>query len=88
MTAHGIQEDVNEGDDEVVANGSSIEVVDNLPMEGSSTINPVVSDHKDVNLHCEDSKAEGTKIKPLESKVENVNGNTEDIESNESGALY
>ena len=88
MTAHGIQEYVNEGDDEVVANGSSVETeVDNLSMEGSSTINPAVSDHKDVNLHCEDSKAEGTKIKPLESKVGNVDGNAEVIESNNSSVL-
>ena len=69
IAAHVSQEDVNEGDDEVVAKGGSIEAeVDNMSMEGSSTINPAVSDYKDVNLNCEDNKAEGTKIKQLENK--------------------
>ena len=57
-------------------------------MKGNSTINPAISDHKDVNLNCEDNKAEGTKIKQLESKVESIDGNAEVIESNGSGALY
>ena len=68
-TAHVSQEDVNEGDDEVVAKGGSVEAeVDNMSMEGSSTINPAVSDYKDVNLYCEDNKAEGAKIKQLENR--------------------
>ena len=68
---------VNEGEAEV----------DNMSMEGSSAINPAVSDHKDVNLYCEDNKAEGTKIKQLESKGESMDGNAEVIE-NGSSALY
>ena len=82
MIANGSQEDF-EGD----SKGSSDEA-ENMSMEGSSTINPDASNHKALNLNREDSKAEGTKIKPLESKVENVDGNAEVIESNGSSALY
>ena len=86
MTAHGSQEGVDEGDDEAVAKGSNIEAeVDNMSMEGSSTINPAVSDHKDVNLQCEDNETEGTKIKQLESQGESMDGNAE---SNGSSALH
>ena len=86
MIANGSQEDF-EGDSKVLSKGSSDEA-ENMSMEGSSTINPDASNHKALNLNREDSKAEGTKIKPLESKVENVDGNAEVIESNGSSALY
>ena len=46
--------------DNKVSKDASIEAeVDNKSMERSSTINPAVGDHKDVNLNCEDM-SEGT----------------------------
>ena len=87
IAANGSQEDV-EGDNKVVSKSRSDEAeVDNMSMEESSTINPAVSDYKDVNLNREDNKAEGTKRKQLESKVESMDDNAE-VESNGSGALY
>ena len=86
IAANGSQEDF-EGDNKVLSKRSSDEAeVDNMPMEGSSTINPAISDHKDINR--EDNETEETKREQLESKVESMDDNAEVIESNGSSALY
>ena len=54
-------EGVNEGDNKVAAKCSSVEAVDDMSMEGNSTVNPAVNDHKDLNIYHEDNEAEGTK---------------------------
>ena len=87
MAANGSQEDF-EGDNKVLSKRSNNEAVDNMSMEGSSAIDPAVSDHKDINLNREDNEAEETKREQLESKVESMDDNAEVIESNGSSALY
>ena len=59
-------------------------VVESMSVEGNSTIDPAVSNIKDINPTSEDSNVEGTNIEELENKGEN---NVEVIKSNNSEAL-
>ena len=86
ITAYISQENVESFDDKVAVDqkreSERVEEIQaegkNISMEGNSTINPAVSNIKDINPTSKDDRVEGTNIEELESKGEN---NAEVIES-------